>query len=341
MRCVYVDRLGSADEIRYGELPNPHPGPAEILVDVLATTVNPVDTFVRSGAFRTPTAFPLILGRDLVGTVAAIGPEVVGFRCGDLVWSNSLGHHGRQGPAAEQAVVPDDRLYRLPDDVDPESAVAVVHPGATAYLALFVHARLQSGETVFVAGAAGNVGAALTVMACEAGAYVIASAAPRDHSYCRSLGAAEVLPYDAPDLAERIRDACPRGVSVWVDTSGTNDLTTAAELLAPRGRIVLLAGVRDRAVLPVGPIFMNDASILGFVISHASVEELAAAAAGVNRLLGTGRLRPRTIERAPLSSAADAHRRMEKGELRGKRLLLLPGLDEERPGEDAAARQIG
>ncbi|GAB7104235.1 zinc-binding dehydrogenase [Streptomyces phaeofaciens JCM 4814] len=335
MRAAFVEQLGSPDEIRVAELPAPRPGPTDVLVEVTATTVNPVDTFVRSGVFRTPVPMPLVLSRDLVGTVVEAGPGAAGLRPGDAVWSNSLGHEGRQGAAAELAVVARDRLYRLPPGVDPETAVAVLHPGGTAYLALFTHARLLPGETVFVAGAAGNVGAALTVMAVDAGARVVATASARDAQYVRSLGAAEVFDYRDPALGERLRAACPAGIDVHVDSAGTNDLTEAVALLAPRGRIVLLAGVTARPVLPVGPFYMKDASILGFVISHASTAELAAAAGTVNRLLAAGRLAPRHTERVPLSALPEAHRRMEKGDLRGRRLIVRPDLDAPSPSRVA------
>ncbi|KJS62117.1 NADPH:quinone reductase [Streptomyces rubellomurinus] len=324
MRAAFIETLGGPENIRYGELPTPRPGPTDVLVDVTSTTVNPVDTFVRSGLFRTPLPFPFVIGRDLVGTVAATGPGTAGFAVGDRVWTNSLGHGGRQGAAAEQAVVPADRLYHLPPGVRPEDAVAVVHPGATAYLGLFTHGRLRAGETVLVAGAAGNVGSALVTLAVEAGARVVATASARDLDHCRALGAAEALDYRDPELAERLTRACPGGVDLHLDTSGENDLAAAVDLLAPRGRIVLLAGARSRPVLPVGPLYMKDCSIAGFVISHATGTELAEAAATLNRLLAAGRLRPRAVETLPLSAAAEVHGRMERGELHGTRVVLRP-----------------
>jgi 2-desacetyl-2-hydroxyethyl bacteriochlorophyllide A dehydrogenase len=324
MYASFIDQLGPAENIRYGELPPPRPGSTDVLVDVLATTVNPVDTFVRSGAFPTPMDFPFVVGRDLVGTVAAAGPGAPGFAVGDLVWCNSLGHGGRQGAAAEQAVVPADRLYHLPAGVSPTDAVTVVHPAATAYLGLHTHGRLRATETVVVAGAAGNVGAALVVLAVHAGARVIAVAAQQDADYCRSLGAAHVLDYRDPALADRLRTVCPHGVDVYLDTSGHNELTTVVDLLAFRGRIVLLAGVAARPVLPVGPLYMNDRSVLGFVISHATSAELADAAATINRLLPTGILRPRSTETLPLSAAATVHRGVEQGAWHGRRAILLP-----------------
>ncbi|MGW3176256.1 NADPH:quinone reductase [Streptomyces sp. NPDC001153] len=325
MRAAYIEELGSADVIRYGEIAAPRPGPTDVLVDVLATTVNPVDTFVRSGLFPTQIDFPFVVGRDLVGTVAEAGPGVTGFRAGDRVWCNSLGHDGRQGAAAEQAVVAADRLYHLPEGADPY-AVAVFHPAATAYLALFVHGRLRVGETVLVAGAAGNVGSALVTMAVRAGARVLATAGARDVRYCAELGAAEVFDYRDPDLTGKIRGAAPSGLDLYLDTAGVNDLDTTVDLLARRGRVVLLAGARTRPVLPAGALYMNDRSVVGFVISHATSDELAGAAAYINDLLGRGALRPRGIEVLPLSAAADVHARMEKGELHGRRVVLRTDL---------------
>ncbi|OLZ59176.1 oxidoreductase [Streptomyces sp. IMTB 2501] len=324
MRAAFIETLGPPESIQYGELPLPAPGPTDVLVNVTATTVNPVDTLLRAGIFRTPVAFPLVISRDLVGTVAAAGPGAPGFAVGDRVWSNSLGHGGRQGAAAERAVVAADRLYHLPAGVDPAEAVSMVHPAATAYLGLFTHGRVMAGETVLVAGAAGNVGSALVMLAAEAGARVIATAAVQDLDHCRSLGAAEAFDYRHPKLAALLRDTCPRGVDAYLDTSGQNDLATAVELLAPRGRIVLLAVKQADPVLPARRLYMKDCSVVGFVISHATSNELAEAAVTINRLLANGRLRPRTLERLPLSAAAEAHRRMELGELHGRRLVLLP-----------------
>lgn len=319
MRAAYVEQLGPVENIRFGELPAPRPGPGDVLVDVTATTVNWVDTFVRSGVFRTSVEFPFVVGRDMVGTVVE---EVHGFAAGDTVWCNSLGHGGRQGAAAERVVVPADRLYRLPPGVRPTDAVTVAHPAATAYLGLFTHGRVCAGETVVVAGAAGNVGSALVTLAVHAGVRVVATASARDAEYCTALGAAEVIDYRDPARWQRIRDVCPQGIDGYLDTAGENDLTNAVELLALRGRIVLLAGVRTRPVLPVGQLYMKNGSIVGFVISHATVAELAEAAETINRLLASGQLRPRATTTLPLSAAAEAHRMVEQGELHGRRVIL-------------------
>ncbi len=308
MRAAYITELGSADEIRVGELPRPTPGPTDVLVRVEALAVNPVDTFVRSGAYRTPTPFPFVVGRDVVGSVVSAGPGAVGFAPEQRVWSNSLGHGGRQGPFAEYAVVPADRLYHLPDGVDPVAAVSVLHPVATAELALFHHGRLQFGETVYVGGAAGNVGTALVQLAVQGGAHVIASAGAEDLARVRSLGAATVVDYRDPSLPSRLRDAAPGGVDIACDTSGRMEMTTAVDLLALRGRLVLLAGARFSTPLPVRALYTRDASVLGFAISNAAVGELAAAADRINQRLLAGDLHPRVAAVLPLEQTARAHR---------------------------------
>jgi NADPH:quinone reductase-like Zn-dependent oxidoreductase len=322
VQAAYIDRLGGPETIRYGRLPAPVPGPGEVLVHVRATTVNHVDTFVRAGLFRTALTFPFVIGRDLAGTVVATGAETTGFRPGQPVWCNSMGHDGRSGAAAELVAVPADRLYPLPDGVSPDDAVAVAHPAATAYLALFTHGGLRANEVVVIVGGAGNVGSAMVTMAAEAGARVVTTASTADIGYCREIGAADVLDYRDPGLAGRLGAACPDGAALYVDPAGVNDLETAVGLLAPGGRIVLLAGARSRPVLPVGPLYQRDCAIRGFVISHATTAELAEAAGEVGRLLAAGVLRSRRIDPLPLSAAADAHRMVEAGLTRGRRLVL-------------------
>ncbi|MGW3956964.1 NADPH:quinone reductase [Streptomyces sp. NPDC004752] len=323
MRAAYITGLGPPDAIRHGELPPPEPGPHDVLVDVEASAVNPVDALVRSGAYATFLPFPFVIGRDLVGTVAAAGPAAHGFRPGDRVWCNSLGHAGRQGAAAEQAAVPADRLYHLPQGADPIEAVALAHAAATAHLALFTHGRLRCGETVAVLGAAGNVGSALVTMAAHAGARVIAVAAGRDETYVRSLGADLVIDYHHPEPGALIREAAPAGVDLHIDTSGHNDLETTVGLLADCGRIVVMSGLRSRPVLPVRDLYLKDRSLHGFAISHADTAQLAGAAHHVNMLLRAGRLRPRAVETLPLSAAAEAHRRIENERVRGKLVLRV------------------
>jgi NADPH:quinone reductase-like Zn-dependent oxidoreductase len=327
MIAAFVRATGGVDRIEVGRLPTPVPGPTDVLVNGEASGVNHVDLFVRSGAYRTHTPFPFVIGRDLVGTVVAAGPGVSEFAPGDRVWCNSLGHGGRQGAFAQYAVAPVDRVYPLPDGVAAAEAAPVLHAAATAYLGLFREARLAPGETVFVGGAGGAVGSAVVQLAVAAGARVVATASRHDLPWCTECGAAVVLPYDTgdhdADHDEQLRAAAPDGFDVWWDNRGHHDFERTLPLLRQGGRIVVMAGLAAAPVLPVGALYVRDVSVHGFAISNASVADLAAAATVVNSGLASGRVRVRVGATYGLTDAAAAHAALESGSVRGRILVRL------------------
>lgn len=324
MMAAFVRERGPVENIEYGELPTPTPGPGDVLVRVTAVAVNPVDTFVRSGVYPTPLPFPFVLGRDLVGEVAAVGDRVSRFREGQPVWANSLGHDGRQGSFAEYVCAPERRTYPLPAHVDPDTAVAALHPAATAYTGLVHHAWVRPSDVVFVGGGAGNVGSAVVQLASSIGCRVLVSVhGEEDAAWCREHGAEAVLDYTDANLARQVRAAASHGIDIHWDTGGHHEFDQAAGMLAFGGRIMLTAGGEARPVLPVGPLYQNNARLLGFVLSAARIDDLAEAAVTINRMLAAETLVPRVAEVMPLSRAAEAHRRMESGEVRG-RLVLRP-----------------
>lgn len=323
MRAAYVTGPGPAESIRYGELPVPVPGPTDYLVRVAAVAANPVDTFVRSGAYQTPMPSPFVTGRDLVGEVVAAGPGATAYSPGRKVWTNSLGHAGRQGSFCEYAVVPADRLYPLPPDLDPTDLVAAAHPAASAWLALFRHGRLRYGDTVYVGGGAGNVGSAGVALAAAAGARVVATARADDLDFVASLGATEVIDYASSDAVRRVGRSAPDGYDLYLDTSGTADPAVSIDQLAHGGRLVVMVGLHATPAVPIGRLYTRDASIVGFAISNASVADLAGAARGVTHLLHTTSWRPRVAEILELSETARAHRQLEERRLKG-RLVLQP-----------------
>jgi NADPH2:quinone reductase len=326
MHAAFIEDFGGPDRIRYGELPDPVPGPGEVLVRTEAVAVDNVDTYVRSGAWPTPVTFPLAVGRDLVGTVAATGPDVAEFAAGDRVWTNSAGYGGRPGATAELVLVAHERLYRLPDGADPVRFVAAVHPAASAYGALVRRARLRPGEAVAVIGANGSVGMSLIQVAASWGAVplaVVRPAAEPATPRLRELGAREVLVASDASHADAshaggpshpgdpTHAGGPSHVDVLVDATGRTDLGAAAQCLNPRGRIVAIAG-RDRRIdLDQWSFYTRELQLLGFVMSAMTVGELAAAAAWINVSapeVSVGRV-------LPFADAALAHTIMEQGEL--------------------------
>lgn len=322
MDAAYITRPGPAEAVEYGRLPVPIIGPTDVLVRVRAVAVDPVDTFVRSGAYPTTLPSPFVIGRDLVGEVADVGSGVPGFTPGQPVWCNSLGHHGRQGSCAQYAAVPADRLYAMPDDVDPFDLVAAAHPAASAWLALFQHGRLRYGERLYVGGGAGNVGSAAVVMAA-ATATVVTTARSDDHDLVRALGAAHAVDYRDERRTEQLEERSPGGFDVYLDTSGHDDVAVAVGLLAPGGRLVTMVGLDHVPALPLGRLYTRDASIVGFAISNAGTDALAQASDGVVHLLRNTAWRPHIAQRLPLAEAASAHRLLEDGQVRG-RLVLEP-----------------
>src|SRR5919204_2384531 len=137
MKAAYIEHLGPPANIRYGELPLPVVGERDVLVKVAAVTVNPIDTYIRGGTYKTPLPLPFIVGRDLTAVVAEIGPEVTRFKPGDRVWANNQGYDGRQGTFAEYVSADERLLYPLPPGVDLHEAVAGLPPRPPAVIRPF------------------------------------------------------------------------------------------------------------------------------------------------------------------------------------------------------------
>ena len=146
MKAAYLEETGSADQIQYGELPQPNADPHQVLVRVGAVAVNPIDTYIRGGANYFPLPMPYIVGCDLAGTIEATGAEVKQFSVGDRVWGSNQGIFGRQGSFAEYAAVDECWLYPTPATVSDEDAAAGALVGITAHLGLFLRGQLKENE---------------------------------------------------------------------------------------------------------------------------------------------------------------------------------------------------
>ncbi|MCC6265342.1 MAG: NADPH:quinone reductase [Bryobacterales bacterium] len=327
MQAAYIEEFGPPGVIRFGELPLPRVGPSDVLVRVAAVAVDGIDTYIRSGAYPIHAAMPFIIGRDLVGTVVETGSDVARFRKGDAVWANNQGYGGRQGSFSEYCAVGEDLLYPLPDGVDPVAAAAVLHSGLTAVLGLQFKARLRAGEAVFLNGGSGNVGSAALGIAKTLGARVAVTAgSPEKAAWCRELGADLVIDYRTQDVRGALREFAPEGVDVYFDTTRQFDGSLAVESIARRGRIVVIAGLDARTMLPLGRFYQRNATMYGFTVTDATAEELASYAAEINRWLANGVLSARIAAHLPLSQSAEAHRMYEAGGLFGK-IVLTPDED--------------
>jgi NADPH2:quinone reductase len=286
------------------------------LVKVGAVAVNPVDTYIRAGAIVWPLPMPFIVGCDLAGTVEAVGPGVTRFKPGDRVWGSNQGLLGRQGTFAEHAAVDAQWLYPTPEGVSDRDAAATALVGITAHLGLFGRAGLRRGETLFVHGGSGGVGSCVVQMGKAAGARVITTAGSDEKAgFCRKLGADAVIRYREEDESVAIRQHAPQGVDVWWETLREPNLEQAVGLLAPRGRLVLMAGRDARPVFPVGPFYTRDCAVHGFAMFNAPPEGQREAAEEINRWMSEGKLRARISRVMKLAETAEAHRLQEQSTL--------------------------
>jgi len=317
MKAAYINQTGGPENIIYGDLPDPKPGPTECLVKIAAVDVNPVDLYIRSGAVATKLNFPYILGRDLAGKVVATGANVKRFKAGDRVWATGQGWEGRQGTFSELAAVDEIWLNQMPGNVPDEDIAAVSLVGVTAHVGLVSRAKLKSGETLFVNGGTGGVGSSVVQMAKIIGARVITTVGSDEKAAkAREFGADVVINYKTQDVAEAIKKAAPEGVNVWWETLREPDFEKSFSLLAMHGRMIVMAGRDARPVFPVGLFYSKNLSVLGFVILNSAIEDLQSAAQDINEWMSVGKLKAQIDRVMPLAQAAEAHRLQDESTLK-------------------------
>jgi NADPH:quinone reductase len=330
MKAAYIKQTGPPENIMIGDLPAPVPTGSQALVRVKAAALNPVDTYIRAGTIPMNIPLPFIVGCDLAGVVEKVGPNAKRFKVGDRVWGSNQGLLGRQGTFAEYAAVDECWLYPIPDGVSDETAAACALVSITAHLGLVRDAKLQPGETLFVNGGTGGVGAMVVQMSKAIGAKVITTAGSEEKlKRCRALGADVAINYKTEDVAARVKEAAPNGVNVWWETLREPNFEVSVPLLAARGRFILMAGREARPVFPVGPFYVKGCQLYGFVMFNATPEEQQAASIDINRWLASGKIKPCIDRVLPLDLAATAHRLQEEstvgktGALAGKIVIKL------------------
>jgi NADPH:quinone reductase len=326
MRAVQITAFGGPEILVPVELPDPRPGPGELLVDVAVAGVNYIDTYNRSGAY--PVDLPFVLGQEGAGRVAALGPgDTGGFAVGDRVaWANIFGGY------AERVAIPAEAAVHVPDDVPDDVAVGAFLQGMTAHFLVTDCAPAAAGDTVLVHAAAGGVGLLLTQLATARGARVLATVSTDAKAkLAREAGAAEVLEPGSPndtDLAARVRDLTGgEGVAVAFDGVGRDTFDASLASVRRRGTLVLF-GAASGPVPPVDPQRLNRAGSVYLTRPKlhdytATRAELTTRAAAVFAAVADGTLHVRVGHRYPLAEAAQAHRDLEGRRTAGK-VLLVP-----------------
>jgi NADPH2:quinone reductase len=300
MRAYGFTEVGGPDKEAFLDVPVPTPGPDELLVRVRAAGVNPGDWRLRDGSYG--TSGPAVLGREVAGTVVAVGPGVTGFAVGDEVFG---GCPGMAGGWAEQAIVTASFAARRPDVVSPEAAAALPVAAGTALDALRV-LDLPPGSTLLVNGAGGGVGIPMVQLARARGITVVGVASPAKHELVTRFGAIPVAYGDG--LLDRVRAVAPRGVDAVFDLAGGDALRTVAELVADRSKVISVA---DRATLAElgGHDLQRDRST-------AVLTELV-------QMVAAKELDPHVTSVRPLDEAGAALAEVESGHATGK-VVLVP-----------------
>ncbi len=316
MKAVQIHAFGGPEVLCYEEVARPSPGVGEVLVQIQAAGVNPVDWGSRSYPLPTTTGrqgahFPYILGWDLAGIVVATGPEVDRFALGDAVYGMPRFPHEAKA-YSEYTSVPADDLAHKPAHLSWEQAAALPMAGLTAWQALFETAQLQEGETIFIPGGAGGVGHLAIQLARWRGARVITATSTRNLAFVQQLGADLAIDYTCQRLAE-----IEATFDVVLDMMSEDLLTQACQKLKQGGRVVSL--LRAHQALGEQLVARQQASYT-FLLVHPAAEQLTILA----DLCAQGRLHIVIEDVLPLSEVAQAHQRSQNGHVRGK-LVLSPG----------------
>lgn len=304
MKAVRFDQYGDADVLKVVDVPDPVPGPGQVLVRVRAAGINPGEAKIRSGLLhsRWPASFPSGQGSDLAGTVTAVGPGVTGFSAGDEV----IGFTDNRASQAEYALVEAENLTAKPKDVSWEVAGSLYVVGATAYAAVRA-VGLAPGDVVVVSGAAGGVGSLAVQLATLARATVVGLASEANHKWLAGLGVIAVTYGDG--AADRIRQATEH-VDAFIDTFGDGYVDMALDLGVEPSRIdtiVNFGAVQEHGVKAEGNAAGGSAKVMA---------ELAG-------LIADGKLEVPIAATFPLAQVRDAYRELEHGHTHGK-IVLLP-----------------
>jgi NADPH:quinone reductase len=293
---------------------------SQVLVQVHAAGVNPVDTYIRAGTYARRPQLPYTPGSDGAGVVAAVGGGVSAVRPGGRVFlSGSI-----SGTYAELALCTPQQVHSLPEDATFAQGAALGVPYATAYRALFQRGRVQSGETVLVHGASGGVGTAAVQLARAVGIRVFGTAgSPEGRELVRGLGAEHVFDHNDSAYREALLNATDgNGVDCILEMLANVNLGEDLRLLAPGGRVVVI-GSRGSVEINPRDAMMRDADIRGMVLPNTSPSDLAAIYRSLGEQLAAGQIRPAIGREFQLASAADAHRAVMAPNARGK-IVLTP-----------------
>lgn len=324
MKAITIPQPGGPEALIWTEVPDPRPGPGEVLIDVRASAVNRADLLQRQGHYPPPPGASPYPGLECAGVISEVGAEVTGWQVGDEVCALLSG-----GGYAERAVVPAGQLLPVPRGVDPADAAALPEVACTVWSNLVRVARLRAGEALLVHGGGSGIGTFAIQLGTALGATVLTTARAGKHERLRELGAEYPIDYAAEDFVEVTRRHTDgRGADVILDIMGGSYLGRNVSALATGGRIVVigLQGGR-KGELNLAELLAKRGSLAATALRSRPPAEKAEIVRGVRAevwpLIEAGAIRPVVDRRLPMAEAAEAHRIVESSDHFGKILLTV------------------
>lgn len=320
MKAIRVNKFGGPEVLQLEDVPDLVAGPGQVLVQILAIGVNPVDTYIRSGLYAVQPQLPYTPGSDAAGVIQSTGEHVTRVKRGDSVYvAGTL-----SGTYAQHCLCTESQVHQLPPHVTYEQGAALGVPYATAYRALFQRGGGKAGETVLVHGATGGVGIAAVQLARAAGLTVIGTGGTeKGRDNVAQQGAHHVLDHHAPDYTDQILALTGHtGVNIILEMLANVNLAKDLGLLAKFGRVVVI-GNRGKIEIDPRAAMGRDSSILGMTLVNTSDEDRASIHAALVAGLENGTLKPVVGKEMPLAGAAHAHEAVLETGAFGK-IVLIP-----------------
>ncbi len=323
MRAVIAPDPGGPEALVVAELPDPTPGPGEVVIDMTASAINRADTLQRQGFYPPPPGASDVLGLECSGVVSAVGDDVAGWSVGDEVCALLAG-----GGYAEKVLVPAGQVMPVPDGMELVTAGALPEVACTVWSNVFMIAGLRQGETLLVHGGAGGIGTFAIQLAHALGVRVITTAGSQEKlDVCRSLGADVTINYREQDFVEEVKAATGgAGVDVILDNMGAKYLSRNIDALATEGRLVVI-GMQggSKAELDLGVLMRKRGAVIATSLRARPSDEKAAICASVVEhvwpLVADGSVRTLVHTSLPLERAGEGHRIMEASDHVGKIVL--------------------
>jgi putative PIG3 family NAD(P)H quinone oxidoreductase len=318
VHAVTITEPGGPEVLRWTEVPDPQPGPGEVLIDVVASAVNRADVMQRQGRYDPPPGAPPYLGLECSGRISALGEGVTTWQTGQEVCALLSG-----GGYAERVAAPAGQVLPVPRGISVVEAAALPEVAATVWSNVVQAARLRAGETILIHGGGSGIGTFAIQYAKVLGATVVTTARKEKHDALRLLGADRTIDYQHEDFSANTK------ANVILDIMGASYLAGNVRALADGGRLVVIGLMGGRkAELDLGALMAKRGTVAATALRSRPLAEKAAIISGVREevwpLIEAGRIRPVVDRVLPMSEAAEAHRLMESNQHLGKILLVTP-----------------